>query len=286
MDWSESSSTSFTLVSGPGYIEKIQMEPRVIGLLSIHIDSVTGSGAGSTVGSNSANGTSIYRADYSLFAEKLQFDGGAATTSTLSGFYLYNSDVYSLFIDHDASPNTAAWLDNSRVINYEPYYSAFSATHAVIFVNAREYDELSAKSGAWDSTDSASDVNYSTTTQYKFKNLFNATELSADNYSQVLSGTVRNSVINNAVANISGLAPTSETRTDQVREGTVGSDLQAAVGKTVALMHFVIKDPYSSAMPQYALSVSLKDGLYKFAAETVIAAGAAFTSPIAVMFKG
>jgi hypothetical protein len=284
MDWSESSSASFTLVSGAGYIEKIQMEPRCIGLLSVDLDSVSGSSTGSTVGSNSANGNDLYRVDYSLIAEKVEFNGTFSTVATVSGFYRYNSDVYSLAINHAASPETAAWSDNSRVIELEPYYSAFSATHAVILINAREYDVLSVQSGAWDSEDFESDINYSTTTQYAFRNFLNSIGLSENNFSNFSTGTVRNTVINDAVANISGLAPESETRTDQIREGWGGSDLHAAFGKTVALAQFLIKDPYSSAMPQFSLSVDLKDLVnYQFTAETVIASGATFTSPIAVL---
>lgn len=284
MSWSESSSTFFTLVSGAGYIEKIQMEPRCIGLLSVDLDTVTGSASGSTVGSTSANGTDLYQVDYSIIAEKLQFIGTVETVRTVSGFYRYNSDVFSLIIDHDASPETAAWSDNSRVIEYEPFYAAFSASHAVIIINAREYDVLSSQSGSWDSMDSQSDINYSTTTQYAFRNLFNSTELSENNYSNFATGTVRNSVINNAVANISSLAPEPESRTDQLREGWAGDELQAAFGKTVALAHFFIKDPYTSAMPQFSLSIDLKSLVnYQYIAETVIAAGATFTSPIAVL---
>lgn len=276
--WTISGSGSYSLNTGSAYIEKIQMEQQSIGLLSSLITSATGTYTRNAKSCSGRDGfdhiVKIYTVNYSIITEKLTFPGAVSTTQTLSGFSEYVNDNFKF--DYTDASNTATLTWALSVITKAPQVSAFSAKHAALFLTRADHDTLTNRSGT------NSTLTTTITEQWDFKNHYNGTLLSTDHYSTTSSVTGSSTVITNELAFMQGLAPTIAP-SSPFRVGTGGDDLQAAIGKTNALAHFIIDDPYSSAMPQYSLAVLLKDASYQFTAETVIAAGATFTSPIAVL---
>lgn len=277
-DWTITGSGNYTANTGGPMIERIQMEQQNIGLLSSLIDTASGTYNRNAKSCSGRDGfdhiVKIYTVNYSIIAEKLAFSGAVSTTQTISGFSEYVNDNFKFDYTDASSTATLTW--SLSAINKAPRVSAFSAKHAAIFLTKAEHDKSTGRNGT------NSTLTTTITEQWDFKNHFNSTLLSTDHYSTTSSVTGSSTVITNELAFMQALAPTIALP-GPFRVGTAGEELQAAIGKTNALAHFIVDDPYSSAMPQYSLAVLLKDASYQFTAETVIAAGATFTSPIAVI---
>lgn len=276
--WTISGGGTYTAGTGSDYIEKIQMEQQSLGLLSSQLGTVSGTYTRNAQSCSGRDGfdhlVKIYTVNYSLIAEKLTFAGAVTITQTATGFSEYLNDNFQF--DFTNATNTATLTWSLRFISKRPHVSAFSAKHAAIILTADEQDNHTTRSGT------NSTVTTTITESWDFKNRLNDTLLSTDHYSTTSTVTASSSVITNELAFMQGLAPTIAPG-NPFKVGAGGGDLQAAFAKTNALAHFIIDDPYSTAMPQYVLSVDLKDlANYQFAAETVIASGATFTSPIAV----
>ncbi len=284
MTWHQTSSTTYARVSGSPYIEKIQMEQKALGLLGSGITAVSGTETGDSEGLLYMHGTALYRVDYSLVAEKLEFSGTVTTAATVAGFYEYSSAVVALDKNTAVSPHITSWSSNRRDITVTPFYSAFSAKHGVIFATVEENDTLEVQSGSADLASSTGSVTTSLTQQYDYTNLINSSVLSADSYSQTGTTTGGISVISSQYNAISGLAPELVSDTYEFMAGQAGGDLQAAFGKSVGLAHFRIKDPYSSAAAYYALSVDLKTITNRsFTAGAIAAAGDTYAPQIGVL---
>lgn len=277
-EWTISGSGTYTASTGGPMIERIQMEQQTIGLLSTLIGTTSGTYNRSARSCSGRNGfdhiVKIYTVNYSLITEKLTFEGAVSTTQTVSGFSEYVNDNFQF--DYIDATNTATLTWSLDSINKAPKASAFSAKHASIFLLGSEQSIDNTRTGT------NSTVSTTITEQWDFKNYLNSTLLSTNHYSTISSVSGSSSVITNELEFMQGLAPTIAP-SNPFRVGTAGDVLQAAIGKTNALAHFIIDDPYSSAMPQYSLAVSLRDGAYQFTAETVITSGATFTSPIGVI---
>lgn len=276
--WTISGSGTYTAGTGGDYIEKIQMEQQTLGLLSSQLGTVSGTYTRSAQSCSGRDGfdhlVKIYTVNYSLIAEKLTFAGAVTTTQTATGFSEYVNDNFQF--DFTNATNTATLTWSLRFISKRPNVSAFSAKHAAIILTAAEQDNHTTRSGT------NSTLTTTITESWDFKNRLNDTLLSTDHYSTTSTVTGSSSVITNELAFMQGLAPTVAPG-NPFKVGAGGGDLQAAFAKTNALAHFIIDDPYSTAMPQYAMAVKLKDFAYQFSAETVIASGATFTSPISVI---
>lgn len=276
--WTISGGGTYTAGTGSDYIEKIQMEQQSLGLLSSQLGTVSGTYTRNAQSCSGRDGfdhlVKIYIVNYSLIAEKLTFAGAVTTTQTATGFSEYLNDNFQF--DFTNATNTATLTWSKRFISKRPHVSAFSAKHAAIILTADEQDNHTTLSGT------NSTVTTTITESWDFKNRLNDTLLSTDHYSTTSTVTASSSVITNELAFMQGLAPTIAPG-NPFKVGAGGGDLQAAFAKTNALAHFIIDDPYSTAMPQYALAVKLKDLAYQFSVETVIASGATFTSPISVI---